>query len=272
MALNITHAYQITQEDARATYTGPLFISTPSASTTTAVVPLRATIQDATALATNDPLYDAFAGDIRNAMVTFVDRDANNAPFNGCADLSVALLGADPKIGSATRNTNLSVSSTGSTQYTIGIIVSNYYTDTNSADDSVVTVSLPAPRMITGGGYLVMASSSGQYDGDPGTKSNFGFNVKYNKNKTNLQGNVNIIVPKGCKVYQIKSKSVTSLTFQLGPGGNPPSTAQFVSKANLRDITDPLNSISLGGKLTLQSPLFYCVEGNQARQGGSQRA
>jgi hypothetical protein len=28
----------------------------------------------------------------------------------------------------------------------------------------------------------------------PGTKNNFGFNVKYNKSNTNLQGNINTIV------------------------------------------------------------------------------
>ena len=76
--------------------------------------------------------------------------------------------------------------------------------------------------MITGGGYLANQSSGGQYAGDTGQKTNFGFNVKYNMSNTNLQGNINTIVRRSGRVCQIKGNSMTSLPNRLnsiGTGG-----------------------------------------------------
>src|SRR5574341_364776 len=126
-----------------------------------------------------------------------------------------------------------------------------------SLNHFIVTVAQPlTTNFITGGGHLLLSSSAGQYAGDSGSKANFGFNVKYNKKGTNLQGNVNIIIRSGGRVYQIKSNSLQSLGVnpsscaQAGP--TRPCMANFISKANLRDITDPNNPIGLGGNLTLQ--------------------
>jgi hypothetical protein len=90
---------------------------------------------------------------------------------------------------------------------------------------------------------------------------NFGFNVSY-KNLKSLQGHANIIFRKGDHVYQIKSTAIDSLGIALKKsngqacGGPPSSTcfglADFRSKANLADVTDPLAPVSLGGNLTLQ--------------------
>jgi hypothetical protein len=71
----------VTQENARATYAGALFAATSSATSTSAIVTLAATIQDITAV---DPTQSApnpiaMPGDIRKATVTFVNRDASNA-------------------------------------------------------------------------------------------------------------------------------------------------------------------------------------------------
>ena len=81
-------------------------------------------------------------------------------------------------------------------------------------------------------------------------------NVKYNKGGTNLQGNINIIIRNGGRVYQIKGNSMTSLS--VNPSTCPkatqsaPCTAVFNGKGNIRDITDPLNPISVDGNGTLQ--------------------
>jgi hypothetical protein len=87
---------------------------------------------------------------------------------------------------------------------------------------------------------------------------NFGYNVKFNKSGSNLQGHVNVIVRQKVgstwKVYQIKSNSISSLSQNInntGTGG----TALFASKANLTDITNPLNPIALGGNLSLEMQL-----------------
>ena len=135
--------------------------------------------------------------------------------------------------------------------------MNNYYSRDVSIDDEVINVAQPLPTyFITGGGKLVLSSSAGQYAGDPDSRANFGFNVKYNKTGKNLQGNVNIIIRSGGKVYQIKTNSLQSLGVNPTPcaqaTSSSPCTANFVGKANLIDITDPNNPISVGGNLTLQ--------------------
>jgi hypothetical protein len=83
---------------------------------------------------------------------------------------------------------------------------------------------------------------------DAGTKANFGFNVKYNKKGTNLKGVVNIVIRNGDRVYQIKSNAINQLSVDS-------TNATFDSKANIQDITDPLNPISIDGNAALQMTL-----------------
>jgi hypothetical protein len=88
--------------------------------------------------------------------------------------------------------------------------------------------------------------------GAAGSKNNFGFNVKYNKAKTNLQGNMNIIVRRletdGLYVYQIKGNVMTSLVVST----SCPKTATFNGKANITDITNQLAPVAVDGNATLQ--------------------
>ncbi|MBK9711261.1 MAG: Ig-like domain repeat protein [Kouleothrix sp.] len=236
-------ALTVTQEDARATYSGNSLFWTSSATSTSANVTLSATIQDITAA---DPASDGSAGDIRNARVTFINRDTNT-PFTNCSNLPIGLVGAgDAKTGAATCSTTLSAGNTGATQYTVGFIVSGYYARNASTDNDVITVAQPlTSSFITGGGSLLLSSSSGLKPGTPGSKSNFGFNVKYNKSGTNLQGSVNIIVRSGGRVYQIKGNAISSL-------GVAKPKANFTGKASIQDITNPLSPSAVDGNATLQ--------------------
>jgi hypothetical protein len=247
--------YVITQEDARVTYAGNMFVGIPLSSTS-APVTLIATVQDITA-ATGDPDWDNYPGDIRNATVTFVNRDANNAPL--CIAPVLLVNSSDPKTGSATCTFTGTVGSTGSTQYTVGIVAGGYYVRNSSLDDTLVTISQVGAGMITGGGFQLMQNSAGTIAGSPGTNNNFGFNVKYNKSGTNLQGNINTIVRSNGRVYQVKGTSFTSLAvYQLmnnawvsgcanGASSTSPCKAQFNGKANITDITNPLYPISVAG-------------------------
>src|SRR5438445_9027329 len=111
--------------------------------------------------------------------------------------------------------------------------------------------------MMTCGGYLELQNSAGTIAGDSNTKNNFGFNVKYNKSGTNLQGNINTIVRRkesdGIQhVYQIKGNSMTSLSTQGNGTSANPGIATFNGKASINDITNPLNVISIDGNATLQ--------------------
>jgi uncharacterized repeat protein (TIGR01451 family) len=252
-----TTALTVKQRGAVSTYSGALFVSTSSPTSGTATVTLAATVQDPAALSStagNGVAPDSCAGDIRNAQVTFINRDTGAVIASG---LPVGLVSAgDTRTGTATCNWTVSIGNSSSQQFTIGILVTNYYTDSSSREDTVVTVSLPLTTgFITGGGYLTLTSSGGLRAGDVGTKNNFGFNVKFNKGGANLQGNLNTIVRRteadGIQhVYQIKANSMTSLATGTSSKGYP--TATFTGKANISDITDPLNVISIDGNATLQ--------------------
>jgi hypothetical protein len=125
--------------------------------------------------------------------------------------------------------------------------VAGYYT---GDDDTVVTISKPTPGVISGGGYLLLANSGGLRAGDTGTKNNFGFNIKNEKNGP--KGNINILVRRVesdgvLHTYQIKGNAMTSLSSQTAVG-----KATFNGKANIQDITDPLNAITVDGNASLQ--------------------
>jgi VCBS repeat-containing protein len=246
-------AFDIVQEDARTFYTGTLFASTSCATCGTGNVTLAATVKDITAADPPDPAIDSFEGDIRNAKVTFVNRDAGNAPIAGCANLPVGLVDmSDTKVGTANCNWNVDLGSQNSLDFRVGVVVSHYYSRNASAEDTVITISKPiGTNFITGGGYLILTESSGQYPGVDGLKSNFGFNVKYNSSGKNLQGRVNVLV-RGAdgKVYQIKGNVMRTLSVN---SSNPNARkAVWSGKATLSDVTNPLAPIDLGGNNTFQ--------------------
>jgi hypothetical protein len=114
-----TGTLTVTQEDARVTYTGPMFVTTASETATSVVVPLSATVQDITAVS---PGSDSTPGDIRNATVTFLK---DNSVILGCMNLPVNLVNpADTKTGTAGCNWTASVGN-----YTITVMVGGYYKD-----------------------------------------------------------------------------------------------------------------------------------------------
>ena len=242
-------ALTVTAEDARAVYTGALFAATGCATCATATVTLSATVQDITAAA-GDEAYDATAGDIRNATVTFINRDTN-APINP-TPLPVGLVSSgDRKTGTVTYNWSVNLGAADSLSVTVGLVVGKYYVQHLPGDNAVVTVSRPlATNFLTGGGYLLLSASAGEKAGDPGSKCNWGFNVKYNSGGKNLQGNVNILVRRVeggvVRVYQIKSNALTSLSLVSATG-----RAVFSGKASLQDVTDQLNPIAVDGNATL---------------------
>jgi hypothetical protein len=238
----------VTKEDARVNYTGATYASTSGATSSKATVTLSATIQDITAV-TGDPAHDTYAGDIRKATVTFINRENNTII---ASNVPVGLVSSsDTKTGTATFNWSVDIGNANSTTYTIGIIVNDRYTRNSSADNETVTVSKPLNDFVTGGGFLRLSNSAGEKAGDAKTKNNFGFSIKYNSKGTSLQGHINAIVRRtesnGLRVYQIKGNSMTSLSVN-----STAKTATFNGKASIQDITDPLNPISVDGNATLQ--------------------
>jgi hypothetical protein len=236
----------VSQEGARATYTGPMLVSTSSTSSSTATVPLRATIQDITAV---DPVSDPDPGNITNATVSFVNR-ANNAVL--CSANVVLLDRADQTVGSATCDWSVNIGSSSGTDFVVGIVVDGYYTRNSTEDDVVVVVSKPVSNFISGGGYFVNQSPGGTYAGNSDANTNFGLTIKFTKKLTNLQGRFTIIVRQNGHVYQIKSTSLNSLvTVPYDPTLPRSGTAELVGKANIIDVTDPINPLSVASNATL---------------------
>src|SRR5678815_3642418 len=193
-----------------------------------------------------DPAYDANAGDIRNARVKFVNRD-NNADISGW--LTPTLVTADTRSGTVSFPYTINLGTANSVSLTVGIIVDyGYYYRNSQTDNTVVTGYKPVGDFITGGGYIIPANSVGTMASDPGRKTNFGFNVKFNKSGTNLQGQMNFIIRRTeadniVHVYQFKSNAMQELGVNIT---NPNrATANFVSKCNLTDITNPAAPLSM---------------------------
>ncbi|GAA4464428.1 hypothetical protein GCM10023189_43590 [Nibrella saemangeumensis] len=241
-----TNSLTVTKENAIATYTGALFASTSGSNSSAAIVTLSATIQDITAVP-SDPAYDPYLGDIKNATVTFrILETGQTIP----ATIGYVNPG-DTKTGTATVNWSIDIGTAESKQFTVQVLVNGYYIGN---DQTVVTISKPLNDFVTGGGYVVVTNSAGTKAATAGTKNNFGFNIKYNKSGKSLQGNINTIIRRVedgvLRVYQIKGNVMTSLAVQNVSA--TVATAVFNGKANIQDITDPLNVISLSGNLSLQ--------------------
>jgi hypothetical protein len=240
----------ITQEDARLTFTGTSIVATTSSSVGTATVSLRATVQDISA--TLDAAGDTYNGDIRNARVRFMN---GSTPISGW--LTPTLVNSsDVKTGVVSFDWNVDIGTQTDVEYTVSMEVGGdgYYVRNSQDDNTVITVYKAVGDFITGGGYVIPIQTAGTYAADPGKRTNFGFNVKYNKSGKSLQGNMNFIFRRTVggvvHTYQIKSNSMTSLGVNISNANA--QTATFVSKCNLTDITNPLSPVSLGGNLNLQ--------------------
>lgn len=221
----------VTKEDAEATYTGDMLVFTASGGSSANVL-LRATVRDSSVV----PAFgDTQPGDIHNATVTFKE-----GATTLCGPLAAALINGDTTTGTASCTKSLSLGA-----HQIDVYVNNYYIGTTSG---IVEVAQPNGSFITGGGYLTIGTSDGTYQADTGSRMNFGFNVTY-KNLKSFQGHVNIVFRKDGHTYQIKSTAIDSLGITPKPWGG---VADFRSKANLTDVTNPLAPVSLGGNLTLQ--------------------
>jgi hypothetical protein len=249
LSANDSVPFVVKPEDARAYYTGTTFGSTGSGSTTT--ITLSATVRDITA-ETTAASTDPFAGDISHAKVTFIDRSSNTV----IATVPVSLVSnQDTKVGTATYNWPVDIGVDNAKDFTIGVVVSGYYQRNVSEDNTIVTVSKSLKEFVSGGGFIQLTHPAGQLAGDAGSRNNFGFNVKYNKNSKNLQGNFNTIIRRteadGVHVYQVKGNALNTLWAIPGIGVIP-AWASFSGKASIQDITNPLAPVSVDGNATIK--------------------
>ena len=104
--------------------------------------------------------------------------------------------------------------------------------------EGVLTIYDPSLGFTTGGGWFYWPGSPNQDTGYLGDKTNFGFNMKYNKKGANPQGSVLMIrhLQDG-RIIRLKSNSVTGLS--------------------LGEVTSvPMGWASITGKSTFFDPLL----------------
>jgi hypothetical protein len=234
----------ITPEDARAAYAGLLAVSTPCAACNLATVTLRATIRDISA--TPDAAGDTSPGDIRQARVTFINRDTGAVI---AADVPVIGLTNDDqtKIGMASYDWKVNLGKAESVTFKVGIIVNNYYTRDDSGDDIRVVVSRPCAATVAGEGFLVASHSAGLIAADPETRSVFEFGVRAHGRQAKIHGHFHAIIRSRGRIYLIKSEALDSLTV------NPTaSKASFAGKARIVDLTNLLRPVVVDEEVDLE--------------------
>jgi hypothetical protein len=239
-----TTSLTITQEDISVWYTGTDIAATVSVGSSAFSVTLRAVVKDDS---------DINTGDVRNAKVRFLNGGILGSPIvtgdtDGDGWICITLLDASDKTEGLAETIWEGQISQNPDQFDIAVEVDGYYD--GMSQEYPLIIYEPEGDFITGGGWQeIPESGAGFYAADVGSKMNFGFNVKFNKKGTNLQGKMNIIYRAGSTVYQIKSNATTSLGTDLSVEGE--LKAEFVSKANLTDVTDPENPVGISGNLTL---------------------
>ena len=251
---SLENAFTILPEKACLDYTGVVMASTGSVNSTKATILLSATFTQED---------DGYPGKLSDAHVQFFDM-ATRMPVSPV--LTPGLVNPDdPTFGSVVFEWELDLGTDQSRSYDIYVIAGtrfDYYhhIEWDCISLTTITVYKPGTEFIAGGGYLILEQPSGSIQADVPSKNNFGFNVKFNKKGTNLQGNINTIVRKTVlnpeteefeqHCYQIKGNVLSSLAVGATVDGATP--AVFTGKANLQDVSDPENPISVDGNFVLK--------------------
>jgi hypothetical protein len=192
--------------------------------------------------------------DARTASVKFTT-DNNGGPYT-------AILDANSTINQAIYYYNMLVNIGNNLSQTTQVnwtISQNFQNDITCSETSTdVTVSTRTTDFVTGGGFVKLTSSAGTYKGDNNSKTNFGFNVKWNKSLSNIQGGgFNSIIRSGNLVYHIKAAKV--LTLLVTPRTTTdPATAAFTSgnatvtinNANTDAIISSIGNLNLTVEIT----------------------
>jgi hypothetical protein len=253
-----TSSLTITKENADITFAGLNYVSLPTTTAITLTVNLSATVRDLF------PSSDVDRVNNKNARVTFKKEDGTTL---GTPNLTPVLM-TDSTTGlvvtSFTYTLTSSEQQAGGANLQVYAVVDNYYTIGTTDMPTNITIARPGADFVTGGGYLRNSSCAGAIAGTKDLKTNFGFNMQYNKSGSNLKGQCNIIIRSNGRIYQVKSNAVNMLA--VSPSTSSGTPAYFNTKANYKDITDPLNPITLGGNMDLTVKMNDVSTGGQGDQ------
>jgi hypothetical protein len=242
--------FVVTRENADVVYAGLEYFATANASSSLASVEYVATLTDKA---------DGSRGAIPNAQAVFsgsLVRVAAVSPLNP-PDATVG--GA--RTGVFTEKLTAAEYSSGGKTYPVEVSAGGLFYAGQTTETTLITVAVPGSDYVNGGGNLLIAQSGGTYAATAGSKMNFGFTMKWNKSGKNVQGQANVIfrrlVNGAWRTYQVKSNAINTLgTFNVAGGRR----ADFNTKANVTDITNPLAPVSLGGGLDLSVQAFESTD------------
>jgi len=251
---SITQNPYVDGQPTQLLYTGSLFFWTTNPNSGTATLTLSTTVKD---------MNPVCAGDMRKAKITFGLKNGNTLnPLPNAQDLQVNLVDPnDTKVGTTTAVSQYNIGSSDAETLDIVVMLTGapYKTTYAYAD---ITVSKPnVGDSIIGTGTIsndAAPLSNGYLVGAAGNPTSLSANVKFNKNKTNAQGKLSVIVKSWRKAdgsvdsvlhtYLIQSSSITEFTLRTGK-------ASFGSKASIQDVTNPNLPVSIDGGATLQMTL-----------------
>jgi hypothetical protein len=225
----------INTANACVTYNGDLFKSTGSSSGGSTTITLSVVIAKNPSTA---------PGDIGTALIQFFD---GNTPIIPTTTYPLMKSTTSSTSTQVTYSIQYPVSLSGALSKTLDIkweIAGNYSPNALCSElMTAVTVSAAAADFSTGGGYIFNNLSSGTVGmnttSEPKSKNNFGYNVKWNKSLSNLQGNFNTIIRCGDKLYQVKSNKPSYLLVGLDKKS---ATITYIN-AVIQDLTSFKNGV-----------------------------
>ena len=222
---NASAALTVTPESASVSTTTTPLVFTRSATTGTRTIRLRASVTDAA---------DGSRGDIRRALVTFLDRRTGKA-FAGCSQESVRLVSStDTTRGVASCSTSLSAASrTAGSVYEVGTKLGGSYRRSSGLDDTLAAVARPlSSRLLAAGAALRLRTSAGRFAGAAGSLAVFGLTSTWSADRSVVHGAVDILVVHDHRRLLVRTSGLTSIR---GTRSRP----RVAGTAAITDVTSP---------------------------------
>jgi hypothetical protein len=199
-------------------------VFTRSVTTGSRTIRLRASVTDAA---------DGSRGDIRRAVVTFVNRQTGKA-FSGCAQRGVRLVtSTDTTKGVATCATTVSSPArTAGAVYRIGTRLGGSYRRSSGLDDTLAAVARPlSTRLLAAGGALRLRTSAGRYAGAARSLALFGVTSRWTADGS-VHGAVDLLIVHDHHRLLVRTSGLSAVR---GTRSRP----RLVGVAGLTDVTNP---------------------------------
>ena len=260
---------QVSPEDVRTSYQGQNWVGV-DAQATTATIRFESKITDVADLSPSFFTGLATNSDPNDFIVRFINREtgatlattlADEASSLGVPQVALALQGSTVL---ASVDLTLAMSNSDAQHLIVGTQVSGFVGADTPLEDTIVTAVRQGTNLVSGAtGNLTTPTNLISGGGVGPGFVDAAFYVKSSKSNKNLQGDfvaefttdrdplTGQALSGGTHTYRVKATSWDSAGLSLGNAANPLDSLALFSKANLTDVTDPMNPIGMGGNLNL---------------------